>query len=284
MSILGNNIKQLRKQKKISQQKLGELLGASQTSIAHYELGTREPSVETLKMMSNIFNETIDNLIGNELTEAKSADNFIKEEKENITDLLFNALLEKDDRLFLELIQNNVIGVYPLIQIMDEILKNILYKVGSLWNEGTITEADEHYASNQIRKVISYISILNMKSIKTKSAVTLSIGSERHTIGIEMVNTYLESIGVKALYLGTNMPFRGINDIIQNYQPDYIFVSITMYEQINNLTLLVNYINENTDNPIPVFIGGQGYQQDKELEKNENVFFIKSLEDIKQYL
>lgn len=282
MNVLGNNIKYLRKQQKLSQQKLGDLIGASQTSVAHYELGTREPSLETLIKLSSLFNESVDYLLGNQVY--GSAPKRKKEEKKDISSLLLNALLEKDDRLFLDLFLNHVLGVYELSHIMDVILKELLYSIGSMWNQGNINEADEHYATNQIRKVINYISVLNMNKLKIKSAITFSVGSEKHTLGIEMVNTYLETLGVKSIYLGTNLPFRSIENIINDYQPNYVFISITLFDQINTLTQLIDYLNTRFDESLQIVIGGQGYEQSGVLKQFSNVHFIKNMQDLKSYI
>lgn len=55
MNTLGKNIKQSRMSKGLSQIELSNLLGVSQTSVAHYEKGTRQPTIETLVKLSLLF-------------------------------------------------------------------------------------------------------------------------------------------------------------------------------------------------------------------------------------
>lgn len=66
MTVLALNIKTLRKSNKLSQEKLAQYLGVSQTSIAHYEKGDRQPTIQSLIRLSKIFDVTIDELVGNE--------------------------------------------------------------------------------------------------------------------------------------------------------------------------------------------------------------------------
>ena len=61
------NLRELRKNKKLSQQKLGELLHVSQQSIHKYENGITSPDIETLKLMAEKFNTSVDYLL--DLTE-----------------------------------------------------------------------------------------------------------------------------------------------------------------------------------------------------------------------
>ena len=58
-----NNLKELRKEKKLSQQEVAKKLNVGQKTYSNYENGITEPNIETLIQMSKLFNITIDNLI-----------------------------------------------------------------------------------------------------------------------------------------------------------------------------------------------------------------------------
>lgn len=60
------NLSILRKNAKMSQSDLAEKLGVTQQTISKYENGTREPDSETLKILSNIFDVSIDYLLDND--------------------------------------------------------------------------------------------------------------------------------------------------------------------------------------------------------------------------
>lgn len=60
-----NNLRFLRTQKGLSQQKLADILHVSQQSIYKYENGLSEPDIQTLKSLSEIFNTSIDYIVGN---------------------------------------------------------------------------------------------------------------------------------------------------------------------------------------------------------------------------
>ena len=61
-NILGNKIKQLRKVKGLSQEKLGEKSDLTQQHISRIENGTVLPSISTLSKISKVFNIPIDDL------------------------------------------------------------------------------------------------------------------------------------------------------------------------------------------------------------------------------
>ena len=62
-------LKEIRKKKNLNQQKIALDLSISREAISYYENGKRSPSVETLVLLSNYFNVSIDYLItGKEFT------------------------------------------------------------------------------------------------------------------------------------------------------------------------------------------------------------------------
>lgn len=60
-----NNLKQLRKQRGISQKYLANELNVAQNTISQWELGTRDIDSETLKTLVNYFGVSADYLLGN---------------------------------------------------------------------------------------------------------------------------------------------------------------------------------------------------------------------------
>jgi transcriptional regulator with XRE-family HTH domain len=60
-----NNIKKARISSKLKQSELADILHVGQTTISNWETGYSEPDFEALKKMSDIFNCSIDELLGN---------------------------------------------------------------------------------------------------------------------------------------------------------------------------------------------------------------------------
>lgn len=64
MTIFNERLKQLRKERNLTQYDLAELLGFSRGQIGNYEQGTREPDQNTLLKISDFFNVSVDYLLG----------------------------------------------------------------------------------------------------------------------------------------------------------------------------------------------------------------------------
>lgn len=59
-------LSELRKERKVSQAELAELLHISQQAICKYELGQSEPDIYTLKGMADFFHTSVDYLVEHE--------------------------------------------------------------------------------------------------------------------------------------------------------------------------------------------------------------------------
>lgn len=66
---LGNNIINLRKKSGLSQEQLGEKINVTRQTISNWELEETSPNPEQLKLLSKVFNISIDELLDNEVKE-----------------------------------------------------------------------------------------------------------------------------------------------------------------------------------------------------------------------
>lgn len=106
-----NRIAELRKIHKLSQYELGQILGAAQNSVSNWEKGTREPDNATLSKLAEIFNVTIDYLLGRTDDPSppghkKSAPSDISTEEALMiafTDMLGREPTERELKQFLEI-------------------------------------------------------------------------------------------------------------------------------------------------------------------------------------
>lgn len=62
--VLGDRLKKLRLEKKLTQEELGKRINVTKVSISGYENGNRTPDTETLQKLADFFNVTTDYLLG----------------------------------------------------------------------------------------------------------------------------------------------------------------------------------------------------------------------------
>ena len=62
-NIFGKRLKELRMEKGLSQQKLGEIFGFCNQTISFWESGSREPDLDTLLKISHYFEVSLEELL-----------------------------------------------------------------------------------------------------------------------------------------------------------------------------------------------------------------------------
>lgn len=66
MTFLGENLKKIRQEHKLTQVELANMLGISQKSYSHWETQKTEPSYENLVKLADLFDVSLDWLFGRE--------------------------------------------------------------------------------------------------------------------------------------------------------------------------------------------------------------------------
>lgn len=96
--MIGEKIKELRKNNKITQEQLGNAIGVSKMAISYFEKGKKSPGRESLEKIADYFNVTTDYLLGRsedpELSEEENK--IVTEEGKNIMALI--ERLPEDER------------------------------------------------------------------------------------------------------------------------------------------------------------------------------------------
>ena len=106
MSTFSNNLKFLREEKKLSQNKLAELAGVNQTTIARWENEEISPSLDNIYDLANTLQVNIATLTDENLLNSKQLSQ---------TEVLFDKtkdILSDDDRATIEFIMKKTIDNY----------------------------------------------------------------------------------------------------------------------------------------------------------------------------
>lgn len=110
MSILGDRLKEEREKRGWSQVFVAKKLGLKRSSTyANWEYGIREPDLEMIKKLSELYETSLDKLSGNKVKENKSSyitdkEELIRQEKMKLADMIIN-LPEQERKLIEDMIK-----------------------------------------------------------------------------------------------------------------------------------------------------------------------------------
>lgn len=102
--MFSDNLKRLRQEKNLTQQKLADLLGISRSAIGMYENGERQPDFETSELIADFFNVRLDDLISSRKSELIPLD---------IKNVYMRPIYESAAAGFNVIARNTIIGYVP---------------------------------------------------------------------------------------------------------------------------------------------------------------------------
>ncbi|MBV9666857.1 MAG: cobalamin B12-binding domain-containing protein, partial [Nitrososphaeraceae archaeon] len=106
---------------------------------------------------------------------------------------------------------------------------------------------------------------------------------ELHGLACNMIESLILKEGFNVYNISTSIPADYIIEYIRDLQPDIIFISITLVENIKSAERLVQHIQAKYNNKLPVIIGGSAFNnRDQYQYSTINAFLMKnaSFDDI----
>ena len=179
--------------------------------------------------------------------------------------------------------------LFGLTEFYDKLLKPVMYRIGDLWEQEKLDVSTEHASTNT---AISLIKVINeritarirMSEISSQNkTVICTPDGELHGLACNMIESLLLSKGFKVYNISTSIPAEYIIDFMRDLQPDIIFISITLAENIKPAERLIQKIHQKYNNRLPIIVGGSAFNMiDQNQENRINAFLMKnaSFDDI----
>jgi MerR family transcriptional regulator, light-induced transcriptional regulator len=173
--------------------------------------------------------------------------------------------------------------LFGLTEFYDRLLKPVMYRIGDLWEQQKLDVAIEHASTNT---AISLIKVINeritarirMSGISSQNkTVICTPDGELHGLACNMIESLLLSKGFKVYNISTSIPTEYIIDFMHDLQPDIIFISITLAENIKPAERLIQKIHQKYNNRLPIILGGSAFNMiDQNQENRINAFLMKN--------
>ncbi|MFW5790781.1 MAG: cobalamin B12-binding domain-containing protein [Bacillota bacterium] len=187
----------------------------------------------------------------------------------------------KADKLYQETIDNRE----DARNFYEFVIKNALYQVGDLWEEGKVSVAEEHMASSITSRILSniYMSFLD-NSIEKGKVVITSIANEFHEIGARIIADSLEFEGWDVKYLGADTPATDLIKLLKKEEPFVLGLSVSMSFNLENIIKVVEKIRRIPElEDLKILVGGKIFNENPGLwEKTGADAFAKNSDEAVQ--
>jgi excisionase family DNA binding protein len=178
-----------------------------------------------------------------------------------LTDYLFQLGLQQSVDSIHDVINSLLIKGEPQYRIYDELVLNVLNRIGDLWSNNKLSIEDEHTMTETIRNVMYRIhSEISKNNVKIpKKVVCMTLTNDEHEIPLVMVQSILDEINIPSTNLGRNVPVPSIESKIQAVNPTHLIISsnyVLDTDTFNSaISRLIKFCHKKD---IEVLIGGSG--------------------------
>ncbi len=151
-----------------------------------------------------------------------------------------------------------------------EIISPFLTRVGFLWQAGTISPVQEHFATSIIRSkiVVSIDGLLASHNDKSKNFILFLPEGELHEISLLYAYYLLKKNNQNVTYLGASVPFANINEINTFHQADYLITAFTNAYSLKRMYDYLEVLSERFPNQKILTFGPQMEIYSEILPKN----------------
>ena len=208
-SKIGKFISELRKERNMTQQDLGDLLAINGKSVSKWERGINCPDISILKEIAKIFDISVEELLDGE-----------RKQKE---------IIFKDDGKYFKRFLILTIFAILILAIVLVIKTHYQYNVYHIQSETSVIDIDGYIIFNP-RDEIFLINTLNYKNEANKKANQLKLilkNNEKELFSYQ-TNNYLEKIDISILLKETTINIKKSNE----------------NDEINNLKLVIQFDDE----------------------------------------
>ncbi|MBN8230441.1 cobalamin-dependent protein [Corallococcus macrosporus] len=179
------------------------------------------------------------------------------------------------------LVDDGLLCGIPLQELHLEVIQAAQYEIGRLWQENTISVAQEHLATAISQYVLAHLyRHLPRDPSNGKIVMMACVEGELHEVGARMASDFLEMAGFDVRFLGANVPADHLARMVRETPPNLLALSVTMPFHMPQVREAVRKVREVSPS-LPIAVGGLAFDWGPVLEEELAVtFFGKSVREL----
>lgn len=211
----------------------------------------------------------------------KANESLITQSLEIQLNALIVAMIDLDEDKFDKVFSTNVLRM-GFQKTITDIVYPFLEKVGLMWGIDEINPAQEHFISNLIRqKVITAIDGLTVPNKNSQTFLLFLPEMELHEMGLLLSHYLLKANGKHITYLGQNVPFNDLAEVVEICQPEYLLTFMVTSKTQEEIQDYINKLSEVFADKT-ILVSGSEYTLSA-IHFPKNTQWLKSVADLEKY-
>lgn len=144
-----------------------------------------------------------------------------------------------------------------VLDLEIDVIQAAQREIGRLWQENTITIAEEHMATAISNMALSHLYDHAVREpANGKQVLVACVEGELHDFPARLVADALDLAGFEVRYLGANVPTDSLLSVLERDPPDLVALSATMTFNVPALRSATERVRAKTAGRLPIAVGG----------------------------
>ncbi len=171
------------------------------------------------------------------------------------------------------LVDEGLLRGVPIQDIHLKVIQLAQYEIGRLWQENTISVAQEHMATAISQLALSHLyRHLPRDPPNGKVIMVACVEGELHEMGGRMASDFLEMAGFDVQFLGANVPTEHLVRMVTAHPPDLLALSASISYHLPALRSAVEQVRKVAPE-LRIAVGGLAFNWAPGLENELNISF-----------
>lgn len=172
------------------------------------------------------------------------------------------ASIERYDIAAAERVLNDAALYLPAERLCVEVLAPLMRTVGSLWQSGSLSIAQEHILSQLVRDLLGRFNRVHVGRPDCSVLLATPPG-ERHEFGIALAGALATANGVRVCVLGVDVPATDVLAAARRLRPRAVALGVTRALEPGALADYVTTLRARLLPSIQLWVGGEGARTDR---------------------
>ena len=191
---------------------------------------------------------------------------------ERIDDIL--AAFAAFDGARAERLLGPALSALPPDLLCQHLLLPLLREIGERWHKGELSVAAEHFGVCLLRsKLLATLDVLRHQPADRQIICACPPG-EHHELGLLLFTLGAATEGWRTIYLGANLPFADLRDVVERTRADLVGLSIVQSLPPADLHQLLGQATAAVGGGVPLLIGGRGIEGQEALVRDSGCLLL----------
>ena len=142
------------------------------------------------------------------------------------------------------------------LTVFERVVVPLMREIGVGWHAGSVTVAQEHFATNFVRARLDLLTRQVMPLAGAPTVLLACIEGEQHELGLLMLTVMLRFQGLRTIYLGQDVPDDALVRTSEDTQPEVVALSAGTREGGRRLPALASVLRQAA--PLSAIVYGGG--------------------------